>query len=241
VFLAVYFHYRKEKIHPLKRLIVAGSIAVFFLTTFWSKGNRGVLALLLLLVGGFSYRVIRSRFRKFYIIFAIAVFSIVVLSVSIIVPQYQKYLGTSDNPVIRGIAKLGLFYDMAYTGELTNLSGRYAAAVRVPKMLQDYPVLGIGFANYFYYSNIQPYIGKGKIWPGDAPNNLFLDVGAELGLVGLTALIVFLIYIAVRLYRENKYLFFILLPPLLGYIMFAVKWETFLFVVIGMYGLINKL
>ena len=215
-------------------MICAFTIFVFAFAGLWSRGSRGALCLLLFLLGMLVDWMRKRRYRILYFTVLLSIIFGLTLTVVIILSDYKTHI-ISSNPLVAGVAKLGIFYEM-YVGVSVQYSGRYAAIARVPRMLAVHPLLGIGFANYYYFSNIQPFLGDGSIWPGSAPANLYLDVAGEFGILGLSLLMIVELVLVIYLLRKDKSLFFILVLPILGYTFFAVKWETFLFMVIGLAG-----
>ena len=88
-----------------------------------------------------------------------------------------------------------LIYNSA---EHTKYGGRFAGMIIAPNMISEKPILGIGWENYSYKRNMEEYLGMAeKVGPGDSPSNAYLQIAAEVGILGLISLLlIFIIFLS---------------------------------------------
>jgi O-antigen ligase len=97
----------------------------------------------------------------------------------------------ATSPLIITVAVLSktLFWDVMATGDnLYSLSTREAAAKSLLPILEANPVLGLGPANYYHYTMLNPILGW---YVKFNSHNNYLDLIAQIGLVGLACFLWF--------------------------------------------------
>lgn len=154
------------------RLVALWSLVVCLLSIIFTFSRGGFLALCL--VGLFI--MIHQAARPHQILLAVALLA---LLLPILPANYTERLVTT----------LDLFSgDSNDARNETSFRGRTSEVVVAWRIFTDHPVLGVGLKNYkYYYQDYAQPLGWDKRREERSAHNLFLEIAAETGLVGLTA------------------------------------------------------
>lgn len=150
---------------PLRILAGFASLVIGMSIVFtFSRG--GLIALIICLVALIVYQ--PPRFRAIFII--IGVLWVVLL---LLPPTYKSRMGTLTNLNESPAAE-------------NSFRGRVSEMLSAWYMFRDNPILGVGANNYpIYYQDYSRQIGLDPRAENREPHNLYLEVAAETGLVGL--------------------------------------------------------
>ena len=161
----------QEKSWPL-RFVALWALVVCVLSIIFTFSRGGFLALSL--VGLFI--VIRQSTRPGRILLVVV---LLVLLVPLLPANYTERLVTT----------LDLFSgDSNDAQNETSFRGRTSEVVVAWRIFTDHPVLGVGLKNYkYYYQDYAQPLGWDKRREERSAHNLFLEIAAETGLVGLAA------------------------------------------------------
>jgi putative inorganic carbon (HCO3(-)) transporter len=189
------FRFRNERSRFL-RLAALGSAVVIIgaIVLTFSRGAFVSLLTLLFVMLGLHY------IKRSYVFTALVVGSIVVVAAE---PDYLARLGS--------LGRVGAIFNTSQNARPdTDISAlrRFAGNLASLEVWIDYPILGVGPGLYAkYYAtpavNRLGLIQQEKNFPS---HNLYLEMAAETGALGLTCFMAIIAQLAIRLWRERKQL-----------------------------------
>jgi len=189
------FRFRNERSRFL-RLAALGSAVVIIgaiILTF-SRGAFVSLLTLLFLMLGLHY------IKRSYVFIALVLGSILVVTAE---PDYLARLGS--------LGRVGALFNRSEDARPdTDISAmrRFAGNLASLEVWMDYPILGVGPGLYAkYYAtpavNRLGLIQQEKNYPS---HNLYLEMAAETGALGLTCFMAIIVQLVIRLWKERKQL-----------------------------------
>ena len=148
----------KEKWGPYKKYFFYLMPITGFLSIIGSSSRGAQLALVV--IGLFLLLKWKQRTR------AIIILSLVILAVFVLLPdeQVQRFVDVEDD---------------------INYLQRVAYWEYGLRLMNEYPVLGIGYYNWLDYVAYKVPEGLGPRGMGELPHNIFIQIGAEAGYIGL--------------------------------------------------------
>ncbi|HEU0004697.1 MAG TPA: O-antigen ligase family protein [Terriglobia bacterium] len=172
---------------------VAGAFILGGIVLTFSRGAFLTLVGLLLIIT-------LLRYVRPYQLIGAAVFVSVLICASL--PEYvvrmsslaglSSFLSTKDNDV-RDV-------DGA-------LRGRFAENVAALRVFGEHPVLGVGPGQFprFYSARYGTEVGTKRLWTNRRGHNLYLEMAAETGIVGIAAFMTMVLATLYRLWQERQY------------------------------------
>ncbi len=188
--LALYLFYIERSRRRWLALAAAGLILSGILLTF-SRATFLTLVILFLLLVVFKY--IRPRH-------AVAAGLAMAATVAIALPDYVNR--------VRGLVNLtNLQARDAKTRALDgSLRGRYAQNIAALHVFVDYPLTGVGPGHFakFYVRKYGNEVGTKLLRGNRRAHNMYLEMAAENGVIGLTAFLAIVLFIQVQLWRGRQ-------------------------------------
>jgi len=174
----------------LKILLVIGILLVMF--SIFITFSRGALVSLFIMILYMLYREKKLKMIMSFIIGIILITSII----TIFFPFMLEYFGQRIEMLTSG-------GDMSVSLRLLVLKGGI-------NMFLDHPFLGVGAGNFIVYSRAYSFLSEAKF-----AHNSFLEIGAELGVFGLTLFVLIIVLTIINLkksqdefIKKNKYEFY---------------------------------
>jgi hypothetical protein len=206
-------------------------VPVLLGTLLCFRGRLRILASLLILLSGSLIFLVGSKSGLLAVVASAVLFSI--LAVGVGIGRYKAKpvslaklhprtyllaagailliigLLTFDRPLIKKISNSTTVSRLSTSLQLKTLeeifSGRadtlWNMAVR---MIEDYPLAGVGIGGYIIESSNYAAVAKTEIGTPESAENYFLQVGAELGWIGLALILWILWEILKRIFRGYK-------------------------------------
>jgi putative inorganic carbon (HCO3(-)) transporter len=191
--LAIYLIGRRTP--ALGRLWALGAAGVIGLGIVLTYSRGAFVAVGLVLVAAGAWRIVH-RVRLAAAIVAVTLF------VGAVAPTYRDRVGT----IVNSIALLGDNDEDDTDGAMRGRATEMLAAWRT---FTDHPVLGVGPGQYtpFYSVDYQQRwdVKFRSLSVPREPHNLFLNIGAELGVVGLTVFVGLVAWLARDLLRARRF------------------------------------
>ena len=160
------------------RLLALWALVVCFLTVIFTFSRGGFLALCVALAVWFFIHPPRGLYLALAIVLAIAVIAFIPQNYVNRLMTLQQIFPSSTNGF--------------YTQD-QSIQGRASENLTSIAMFLDHPLLGVGYFNYeLYYLQYAEQIGLAPDASARAAHNLYLQVLAETGLLGLTAFLTLL-------------------------------------------------
>ena len=181
-------------------LVMVMPLAIYRFITDPSRFRRSIAMLALVIIGGaiiFTY----SRATLLVLIFTIGLilferrvdFYKVVIGASIVLALVYPILPTSFKA--RMLTIVGLDATSAEQDDVS-AQGRLSEALVAMQMFTEYPILGIGYTQYEpNYQSYSAYIGLDTRLEERQAHNLYLEIAAETGIVGIGAFVIMLFFI----------------------------------------------
>ncbi len=177
----------------IKRLLALCVVLLLAGVEFYSQSKGGWLAILMGVI--FIMLVGFPRWRIVFSILFIAVLCLIGVYLTGVVPQAVL------DPFLTKAGLVQISFIKPTDASFAN-SERLAHWVAGLLMFQDHPFLGVGIGNY---EDAYAYYAQGRfIVPLGHAHNYYINMAAETGIFGLTALIIFLISIGVAGSRSYK-------------------------------------
>ncbi len=169
VIVPIAFHFMMTEKKLLLRIAAAWSLTVSSLSIIFTFSRGGAIALGVVVAGIILYR----RPRPFELI----LIGLLVIGVFAALPdQYSARMNTLTQ----------LVTGQADVREEVSIRGRMSELLVAWQMFTEHPILGVGVGNYpQFYQSYSRKIGLDPRTENREPHNLFLEVAAETGLVGL--------------------------------------------------------
>jgi putative inorganic carbon (hco3(-)) transporter len=165
--LAFYFMMTEKKF--ILRALAAWSLLVCSLSIIFTFSRGGAIALAVVLGCLIIYR----RPRPLEIV---GIGILIIAMVAFLPDQYSARLNTVTQ-VITGQTNVR---------EEVSIRGRLSELLVAVQMFSEHPILGVGVGNYpVYYQSYSRKIGLDPRTENREPHNLFLEVAAETGIIGL--------------------------------------------------------
>ena len=178
VIVPIAFHFLMSEKRLILKLIAAWSLAVCSLSIIFTFSRGGAVALAIVLIALVLYR--RPRPLEF-----IALALLIIGMVAFLPSQYSARLDTVAQ-IVTGQADVR---------EEASLRGRLSELLVAWQMFIEHPIVGVGVGNYpAYYQSYSRQIGLDPRTENREPHNLFLEVAAETGIVGLIVFFMVLYY-----------------------------------------------
>ena len=178
---------------PALKLLAAYTALICILTVVFSFSRGGFLGLGVAIVAWLFYRRISVK-----TLIVIGIFALIALSIA--PSTYTQRLATITDI-------LTLVRDQELVSE-RSLRGRMGEQIAAWRMFIDHPVLGVGYDNFdVYYLDYSDDIGLDNRRDQRQAHNLYLEVVAETGLVGMVVFAMVLI-LAFRSLWQAKQLFY---------------------------------
>ncbi len=172
------------------RMIAGGSAALIITTVIFTYSRGGFLALIVI-----GVLIIRDRKMNPYKIGGIILFSLIV--VSPILPQGFTARLTTLGGLVGG--------DETERQTESSFKGRTSEAIVALQMFQDRPIFGVGRDNYpILYQNYSRRLGIDDRTQQREAHSLYLEMAAEMGVVGLMAFTVMMIAIFKGLSKAKR-------------------------------------
>lgn len=166
-----------------RRLALWVAAAVLYLTCFFLTASRAALLVLVVVVG--VYAVVVSVSKRFWITLVFVLVAAVVTSFGLSELSIKlAHHGTSVLP--------GSRFAAAAKGESSSTSDRLYFLGSALSMWWQHPVLGVGAGTF---GDVHPQYQQRVISASSNVHNLFVQMLAELGIVGLVALVVMLLFV----------------------------------------------
>jgi O-antigen ligase len=173
VIVPIAFHFMMTEQKLLLRGLAAWCLAVCGLSIVFTFSRGGAIALAIVLVCLLFYR--RPKPAEIFLMALLIVGMLAVLPDS-----YTSRLNTIGQ-IATG--KTDVREEASFRGRLSELLVAW-------QMFMDHPILGVGVGNYpNYYQSYSRQIGLDPRTENREPHNLFMEVAAETGLVGLIVFI----------------------------------------------------
>ncbi len=178
VIVPLAFHFMVSEKKLILRGLAAWCLVVCGLSIVFTFSRGGAIALAIVLVSLLFYR--RPKPAE--------IFLMAVLVVGLLAFMPEAY--TSRLNTIGQIAT-----GQTDVREEASIRGRLSELLVAWQMFMDHPILGVGVSNYpNYYQSYSRQIGLDPRTENREPHNLFLEVAAETGLVGLIVFIMILYF-----------------------------------------------
>ncbi len=169
------------------KTMINGLLAVSFLfLCCYSSSRMTWLAMGVILV----CLVVNSIKNKLLVICLGGVIVLAIIAGSLSVPQLLQ----SDNP---SLSRLGSVLDITNFNKDESLRIRFELWKRALKMVQDYPLTGVGLGN-FYKTNVHYKNISMDQWDAENAHNYYLQLLAELGIPGLLLFLAILLSLYLR-------------------------------------------
>ncbi len=178
VIVPLAFHFMISEKRLLLRALAAWSLAVCSLSIIFTFSRGGAIALAVVLAGLILYR--RPRPLEVILIAAL------IIGIFAFLPdQYSARLDTIPR-IVTGQTDVR---------EEVSLRGRLSELLVAWQMFVEHPIIGVGVGNYpAYYQSYSRQIGLDPRTENREPHNLFLEVAAETGIIGLAVFLLILYY-----------------------------------------------
>lgn len=181
-------------------LVMVMPLAIYRFLTDPVKINRIFGAIAILLIGG----AIIFTYSRATLVVMIAVIGLIMLERRI--PIYKIVVGGTlvlalTFPLLPESFKARMFTIVGIDTssaqqEDVSTQGRLSEALVAMQMFQDYPIFGIGYSQYEpNYQSYSVFIGLDQRIEERQAHNLYLEVAAETGILGVTALAIMLFFI----------------------------------------------
>jgi putative inorganic carbon (hco3(-)) transporter len=170
VIVPLAFHFMLSEKKLILRLLAAWSLAVCSLSIIFTFSRGGAVALGAVLVCLLIYRKLRPL--------ELILIALLIIGMAAFLPdQYSARLLT--------IAQIGT--GQTDVREEVSLRGRLSELLVSWQMFNDHPLIGVGVGNYpQYYQSYSRQVGLDPRTENREPHNLFLEVAAETGIIGLS-------------------------------------------------------
>jgi O-antigen ligase len=158
--------------HPLLRLLAGWALAVCLLSILFTFSRGAFLGLIV--IAALSLWYYRIRFVPLVITILLASFLF-----QFVPEQYSARIQTVTS-LIPGLGQQDARNEISFRGRISEMQAGWL-------MFNEYPLLGVGLNNYaVHYQKYSRQLGIDSRLEDRAAHNLFLEVAAETGLVGLT-------------------------------------------------------
>lgn len=181
----------KDSGTSLGRLVAAGATGAIFVALALTFSRGGVIAILVMLLAAALLKFV--RWKSLLVAGGVMLAAAIVLS-----PTFVGRVVSIGNAA-------ELFSDSGDEAEGA-IVGRATSNLAAFNVLVDHPVLGVGPGLYGPYYSVD-YANRLGLRHFDEPrraHNLFLEVGAETGLLGLVAFVTVLVATAIPLWRVRQ-------------------------------------
>lgn len=208
---------KKEKL-PLNLFwifLVTGLACINLILTLSRGGFLGLLIVLLLSAILFIKTILRPQKLVIIIILgAIAITSAF---------QFLKFTGDDEN--------IDTFIEQATTyKEGVGVEERFSTYDQAIELIKDHPIIGNGIGNFGPHTNRSPHHMPTEGWA--IVNNEFLELWAEIGILGLASFVAIILIIILRTIKsislgKDPYLKTILLGLLIAFLGIMAQYQTF--------------
>jgi len=148
-----------------EKILLTFSLITMVICLIFTSSRTGWLAL----IGAMSFLLLIEKKRRV----AISLTLIIIIAISLLIPSVKTRLGT--------------IFDLDFSANKERIYGAKSAI----QMIKDYPLTGTGI-NTFYHIYPQYQLPEAKVHLVHA-HNIFLQIGAEMGLFGLAVFLWLLI------------------------------------------------
>jgi len=172
----------------LLKLLAAYGVLVISLTVIFTFSRGGFIALAIALCAAALYR--PPRLSMTLVLLAVSVVSLLLLP------------STFTN---RFSAVTGIITGSRDIRSESSLEGRASEMITAWQMFIDHPILGVGVKNYpVFYQKYSRQLGLDDRTTMREPHNLYLEVAAETGILGLLIFFTILFYVFHNIHRAMK-------------------------------------
>lgn len=192
-------------------LIITYILSIIALGLTYSRSGLLIFLISLLII--IIYNIIKKNYKCLLIIPITAIILCFIpgekyIFISIYNVTYNKICRYLNIEVEENETK----YDQVETGNDYSVISREAFMDVAKKVIKNRPITGIGIGNYSYIydnQNVNDYL-KGDVidYPYLYPHNMYLQLGAEIGIIGLISFMVLIIYNLVS--KKNIYAYMLL-------------------------------
>ncbi len=209
---------KKEQKLPLNLFwifIITGLACLNLILTLSRGGFLGLLTILLLSAIVFIKSILKPS--KLVIILVLSLISITAAF------QFLKFTGDEEN--------VDTFIEQATTlNKGVGVEERFSTYDQAIRMIKDHPIIGNGIGNFGPLFNRSPYHMPSEGWA--IVNNEFLELWAEVGLLGLLSFIAMIVLIVLRTAKAlikstDPYLKTLLLGLVIAFMGIMAQYQTF--------------
>ena len=235
-------------------------IALFLLSginVILTFARAGLIALFVVMAAYLVMALVLKKYKEL-------IFPIILLIIAFLIPGFKYSFQSTSNYIYEKVKMPG-FLRVKLVDNLVDSTGDEIDNMNDDSSIQfrkyyenigkqfviEYPISGIGVNNYSYIytnQNAKEYLEDTKclevVEEYMYPHNGYIQLGAELGIVGMILFLGYIICINISSYKENKYKYFGLL--LLGLFLLGNFTESlmynkqYMYLFIIMYGLYNN-
>lgn len=175
---------------PILRILAGWAFVVCFLSTMFTFSRGAFLGLLVIA----ALSVWHYRIRFIHLFITLILGSIILQFVP---DQYSARLGTMLD-LVPGLGQQDARHDSSFRGRISETQAGWL-------MFKDNPLLGVGLNNYaVHYQKYSRQLGIDSRLEDRAAHNLYLEIAAETGLLGLSAFGILLALTFSGLIRAQK-------------------------------------
>jgi O-antigen ligase len=185
VIVPLAFHFMMSEKKLILRALAAWSLVVCSLSIIFTYSRGGAIALGVVLVCLIVYRKLRP----------LEILLIALLVVGIYAYLPNQYIARLDTITQIASGQTNVIQDVSLRGRLSELLVAW-------QMFVEHPIIGVGVGNYpALYQSYSRQIGLDPRTENREPHNLFLEVAAETGMIGLGVFLLVL-YFSFRAIRQ---------------------------------------